>query len=353
MRLTELGEFGLIERFAARARAAVGGATGGDPIGAAPTGASYEARPPVVGIGDDAAVLDLPAGQRAVLTCDAMVEGRHFRTDLLGPEQIGRRAAGAALSDMAAMAAAPLALTVTVALRPDSDVAWADALVGGIAAKAAEHGCVLAGGDTVATTGPVMLDIAVLGSVPPREVWLRAGARPGDVVFVSGTLGDAAAGLAALVAGLPTDEQVAFAVARYADPEPRIALARALAAAHAVGAALDISDGLLQDAGHMAVASGVRLVLQDAALPISPACRAVAERLGEDAARWARSGGEDFELLLAVRPDCANAATAIAERAGVPLTEIGAVVTGVGVELRDQQGAAISAAEPGWDHFRP
>ena len=343
MRLTELGEFGLIERFAALVRSAP----------ARPSRPPGGGGPLAIGIGDDAAVLDVPSGERAVLTCDAMVEGRHFRTDLLGPEQIGRRAAGAALSDIAAMAATPLALLVTLALRPDSEVAWADALVSGIVAKAGEHGCVVAGGDTVATTGPVVVDLAVLGSVPADEVWLRSAARPGDVLCVTGTLGDAAAGLAALTAGSPADDHVRYVVARHADPQPRIALARRLATADVVRAALDLSDGLLQDAGHLAAASQVRLVLHAAALPISPACRAVAEQLGQDPAAWARAGGEDYELLLAVPPGRTGAARALARQVGVALTEIGEVAPGAGVELRDQHGAIAWHSRPGWDHFRP
>ncbi len=331
MKLSELGEFGLIARMARHLAA--------------------QGQPLVVGVGDDAAVLDMPTGERLVLTCDAMVEGQHFRSDLLQPEQIGRRAVGAALSDIAAMGGQPLALVATLALRAQCDAEWAEAIAAGIAAKAGEHDCLVAGGDTVRTTGPVTVDIAVVGTVPPAEVLLRSTALPGDVLVVSGTLGDSAAGMAALAAGLPRDDAVQFVVSRHADPQPRIILARALAAARLARAGIDVSDGLLQDAGHLAEMSGVRIVVRADALPISDACRAVAARLGRDANQWALAGGEDFELSLTVPPAQRRAALALGEEVGVELTEIGEVQEGTGVVAVDRSGTPLALPESGWNHF--
>jgi thiamine-monophosphate kinase len=283
------------------------------------------------GIGDDAAVVPVPAGESLVVSTDASFEHVHFRRGWLTPREIGARATAAALSDLAAMAATPAGLLLAIGVPP----AWRgdlEALAHGVGETAAAAQCPIVGGN-VTRAGELSLTITVLGtSVRPLE---RAGARAGDTLFVTGTLGGPGAALDALLRGAtPRDVDRA----RFAAPRPRIAEARWLAR-HGARAAIDLSDGLVADAGHLAAASDVRVVLDLASLPciegISP----------ESAA----SSGEEYELLVAFSPDAPPDTDAFRVRFGLPLTAIGRVTTGRGVSL---EGGADRVDLPrGYDHL--
>ncbi len=303
-----------------------------------------------LGIGDDAALLDCPPGHSLVLTCDAALEGRHFRRDWLAGPDIGDRAVRCALSDLAAMGAQPAAVLLTLVVSPDEHLATAQAIVEGAVRAAETFGAHLVGGETVGNDGPLMLDVLAAGFVAEGRGLRRSGARPGDSVLVSGTLGDSAAGLALLQSGR---EAPAEAIRRYRRPTPRIALGRALAANPAVHAAIDISDGLVQDAGHVAEAGGVGLLLRAHDLPLSPALRQAAEQLGQDALAWALTGGEDFELLFCAARDTVEGLVARApSEAGVPVCVVGEVVEGEGVRVVGADGSELPIDRSGWDHFR-
>ena len=303
-----------------------------------------------LGIGDDAAIIDCPPGRSLVLTCDATVEGRHFRREWFSHYEVGERAVRCALSDLAAMGAEPAAVLLTLIISPDEDADMARALVEGAAHASETFGARLAGGETVGRDGPIVLDVIAVGFAEPGRELMRSGARPGDVVMVSGALGDAAAGLAALGSGVAGADA---AVARYKRPDPRVALGRFLARSEGVHAAIDISDGLARDAGHLAEESGVAIVLRASALPLAAECRALAGRLGLDPLRWALTGGEDFELLFCVE---AEAAGQIARRAedelALPVTAIGEVTDGQGVRVLRPDGTDLALGETGWDQFR-
>ncbi len=320
MRLDELGEFGLIARIAEA------------------VGAGQESV--VVGIGDDAAVLEAPRAGYLLVTTDACLEGQHFRRQWLTASQIGWRATAAALSDIVAMGGEALAVFVSAGLPPTEEADFAEQLLSAVHEAATEHGAALAGGDTFASPHGICLDVVVLGQA--QQPWLRSTAEPGDVLLVTGTLGEAAAALHLLEDGTVqnADGLPPALHQRFARPIPRFAVAQCLQQLSQPPCAIDISDGLVQDAAHIAEASGVALTIQASRLPIAEACRQVATEDSADALRWALTGGEEYELLLAV-----------VEAEGVKLTEIGFVAAGTGVTVLDADGNEIELDRAGWDHF--
>ncbi len=305
-----------------------------------------------LGVGDDAALLRPPADRRLVLAVDTIVEGVHFPARTAAAD-VGHRALAVNLSDLAAMGAEPAWALLAMTL-PAADPEWVAAFARGLDALARAHGVAVVGGDT--TSGPALtVSVTVAGSVAPGRALTRRGARPGDLVAVSGTPGDAGAGLALLLADRPAGGSGAqrALVERFLRPAPRLACGAALRGR--ATAAIDLSDGLLGDAGKLGRASGVRLELQADRLPLSAPLREVyAGREGE-ALRCALTGGDDYELLFTLPPDAAARLPAAAERAGCELTLIGEVVAPTparppgAVVLRD--GAPVSVDAAGYRHF--
>ncbi|MEX2467552.1 MAG: thiamine-phosphate kinase [Gemmatimonadota bacterium] len=292
----------------------------------------------LLGPGDDAAVLE--GGW--VVSTDLSVEDVHFRRSWLTDEEIGYRAAAAALSDLAAMAATPVAVLVSMAAARSGRINVAEVQVG-VRDAADSVGASVIGGDLSRSPGPLFIDMVVLGRTD--HPLSRAGARPGDELWVSGTLGTGAAALHAWAAGEVPPESIR---ARFARPRPRVALAADLAARGAAAAMLDLSDGLAGDAGHLAAASGVGIVIEEALVPVDLGARAV---LGDDAALDAAlHGGEDFELCFAARPGAVDA-EAVLERHAVPLTRVGRVVEGEGVHLENVAGDRRPVDRGGHDHW--
>jgi thiamine-monophosphate kinase len=289
----------------------------------------------LVGPGDDCVVL---AGG-IVLSCDASVEGVHFRRDWLLPEEIGYRSVATALSDLAAMAATPIAILTSLAL-PQSDYGeFALKTMTGARRAAAAAGAALAGGDTTSTDGPLLLDVVVVGKAE-RPV-LRSGARAGDRVFVTGELGGAAAAVADWLRGEPPH---AGARRRYALPEPRIREALWLAQRVDLHALIDLSDGLGSDAAHIAAASGRALTLWLRQLPVHPAAAGRPQ--------LALAGGDDYELCFTANAqDVAAVALEFFEFFGTPITDVGEVAEGSGVRIMNEAGEVLEAPPRGWDHF--
>jgi thiamine-monophosphate kinase len=296
-------------------------------------------------LGDDAALFDPPPGRTLVLAADAMVAGVHF---LPGdpPETIGRKLLRVNLSDLAAMGAAPLGYLMTCGFPHGTPDGWIAAFAAGLAEDQRDFGLAVLGGDTVGTPGPATFSLTILGHVAPGQALRRVGARPGDEVWVSGTIGDGALGLLALTGRLPADDHLAR---RYRLPEPRLALGAVLAAV--ARAAMDVSDGLVQDLGHLCRAAGCGAVVEAAAVPLSASARTV---LAADPGQLATilTGGDDYELLFAADPAHADRVRAAGAAAGVPVTRIGRFVAGEGVSVRDATGGSISLAAGGWSHFR-
>ncbi len=292
-------------------------------------------------LGDDAALLSPPAGRELVLSADAMVAGVHFLEND-PPDLVARKLLRTNLSDLAAMGAAPLGYLLTVSAPKTTDDAWFAGFAAGLATDQEEFGVALLGGDTTATPGPVSLSLTILGHVAPGRAIRRRGALAGDELWVSGTIGDAALGLCAL-RGEVADAD-GFLAGRYRLPRPRLSLGQAVTAL--VHAGLDVSDGLVQDAGHLCRAAGLTAVIEAASVPLSPAARA-ASRL-----ELCLTGGDDYELLLAAPAEAAEALRRAAETAGVPLTRIGRFMAGPArVEVLDAAGRPMPLARPGWSHF--
>ena len=297
----------------------------------------------LLGVGDDAALLMPPPGRALVAATDTLVEGRHFLAGTPAAS-IGHNALAVNLSDLASMGADPAWALLSLSL-PDADERWLDGFARGLHALASLHGVALVGGDTV--SGPRVVTVAALGFVAPDAALRRDGARPGDVVFVSGTPGVAAAGLDLLRerrAGFDSDDA---RVRRFLAAEPRLALGRALRG-HA-RAAMDVSDGLLGDLGKLAEASGVGVVLDLERLPVAPALAANYGR--ERCERYVLEGGDDYELLFTLPAEAADAlAPLLAAAAGCGLHRIGEVVPGRGI--RGRRGAGeVALTGRGHDHF--
>jgi thiamine-monophosphate kinase len=273
-----------------------------------------------IGIGDDAAVLDAPVREQVVLTCDAQVEGVHFRRDWTDAESIGRKAVAVSLSDLAAMGAAPHVILLSLCLPAALPIDDFDALTAGAVAEARGAGAVLAGGNITRSPGPLVLDVTAMGRIHRRRVMTRAGARAGDELWVTGTVGAAAAGLAWLEAGRDRHEspEAAACVARYERPAARVRLGRRVASSRSVTAAMDLSDGLADAARQIAEASGCGVALQAGAAPVDPAARAVVTALGSDPLEAALAGGEDYELLFAVPAKRRRAFLGAISRGGGP-----------------------------------
>jgi thiamine-monophosphate kinase len=292
----------------------------------------------LIGAGDDAAVLR----DGWIVSTDASVENVHFRRDWLSATEIGYRAAAVALSDMAAMAAQPVAVFTSLVLPAALYGAQATAVMAGVSAAARGHGAALAGGDTTRTDGPLTIDITVIGR--SNSPALRSGARAGDELWLTGTLGGAAAALRAWRAGSEPDPT---ARAAYAQPQPRIKEALWLAERGALHALIDLSDGLASDAAHLAAASGVRIQISSAYLPLHQALPPE-----PDALRTALTGGDDYELFFAAPAGIVSALQPdFEQRFGIQLSRVGRVLAGAGVEVVTAQGNRLEEELKGYDHF--
>lgn len=334
MRISEIGgETGLIERL----RATYAGAAG--------SGLA-------LAIGDDAAVLDVPTGLQAVVTTDLLIEGVHFRRDWSDAYSIGWKAAAVNLSDLAAMGTDPTFTFVSLALPPDETVESVERLYDGLCDCLGRYGAKLAGGDTNRTQSGLVLNITQLGTVPAGEALKRTGAKVGNTLLVTGTLGNSAAGLWLLARYGPSKaEKLCRALVQsHRRPQPRVVAGRALRETGLVHCCMDLSDGLAADLPKLCAASGVGALVDVSHLPISNDLAATEAELDRPAWELALSGGEDYELLLAVAPADVEAACAAVAATGTTLTPIGEI-TRTGLRFTGPDGADLPPATGGWDHF--
>jgi thiamine-monophosphate kinase len=329
----DLGEFELIRRFFARSPGI------------------RQASGVRLGIGDDAAVLDLPAGTQLVAAVDTIVEGRHFPVGS-EPRAVGHRAMAVNLSDMAAMGATPAWATLALTM-PSAEAAWLEGFAAGLLDLADSHAVALVGGDT--TRGPLTISVQILGYVPRGAALLRGGARDGDLIAVTGTLGDAAAGLQLCMAkseaargAAPPSSGTApqQLINRFDFPTPRVQMG--IAARGIASAAMDLSDGIVGDLPKLALASGLSAHIDVAKLPLSAALRAVFTE--SQVREFALSGGDDYELLFTVSPTRYVALKAAADQLNLTLTSIGEMRSGTGTRW-SLDGKVFALSSSGYEHF--
>jgi thiamine-monophosphate kinase len=295
--------------------------------------------------GDDAALVAVRPGMELVVSTDMLVGGRHFHEDAPA-HGVGYKSLAVNLSDMAAMGAVPRWATLSLAL-PAADEAWLEAFARGFLDLARVHDVDLIGGDT--TRGPLNICVQIMGEAPAGKALRRSGARPGDDVWVSGALGDAALALAHLGGELELrGGDLTAALQRLQQPQPRVALGQALIGR--ASSAIDVSDGLVADLGHIAERSGAKGVIEWVRVPVS---HALAQRRNQPLAqRCALAGGDDYELCFTADPGLRADLDDLATHLELPLTRIGQMEAGQGVVVRDASGAPLQLADDGFDHFR-
>jgi thiamine-monophosphate kinase len=310
----------------------------------------------VVGPGDDAAVIEPERGALEVLTTDAQVEGIHFDQRFVPPDAIGHRALAVNLSDLAAMGASPRAALLSLVLPDMLEVVTIDGVLDGLLALAARHRVALVGGNIARSPGPFVIDVTVTGAAKPRRVLRRAGARPGDDVYVTGTIGDAAVGLRSLRGRQPggvaeAEPDVRVCEQRYLRPEPRLRAGMLLGRIRAASSCVDLSDGLADGVRQIAEASKVGMVLDGASVPISGEARRWHALHGQDALEASLAGGDDYELLFTVRPTHRGRLRAVEKEIGaLPITKIGVVTRDQRLIVRGRDGDRDLPA--GFEHFR-
>jgi thiamine-monophosphate kinase len=307
------------------------------------------------GLEDDCAALSPEPGRDIVLKTDAVAEGVHFfATD--APEDIAWKAVAVNVSDLAAKGATPIGYLMSLSFPVPPARAWLERFVAGLREAQERFGMSLIGGDTDRRpNAPVSITVMAIGSVPKGRMVRRGTAQAGDVLYVTGTLGDAALGLRLRTgeiddkggAHLAASERE-FLLRRYLRPEPRLALVSVLLAF--ARSAMDLSDGLVKDLGRLCRASGKAAQVEAWLVPLSPPARTLLERRPE-LALLPLTGGDDYEILVTVAPEAVSSFEAAARGAGVPVTRIGAVCEGGGVTVRDSSGRTIDIASPGYDHF--
>jgi thiamine-monophosphate kinase len=298
---------------------------------------------------DDAALIDCRAGRRLVVTADAIVEGVHYLADD-PPEAIARKLLRVNLSDLAAMGARPLHYLLTTALPPTCGANWVAAFAKGLEEDQRQFHVSLLGGDSVATLGPAALSLTAIGEVSAGMEVKRSGALVGDLIWVSGTIGDACLGLGVLRGAYPqlASEHRSALVSRFRVPDPRVELGPHLVGlAHAM---IDVSDGLVADLGHICETSRLAARIELEVLPLSAAAKVIVDRQPDLRAALA-VGGDDYELLFTAAPSASQAIKELSTELGLPITLIGVIEPGEGVRLLDPEGRTVPVTRPGYRHF--
>lgn len=348
--ISELGEFGLISRIAAEVSPVKG---------------------VITGIGDDAAVTALTPGMQLLTSTDMLLEGVHFRLDWHDPYRLGRKSLAVSISDIAAMGAVPRWALLSLAIPADCSLELLNEFTRGFLAMAAEHRVALIGGDTCASQGGLVVSVTIMAEQQPDLIVRRSGACPGDDIWVTGALGDAALALSILERGFDSAQPPNFnstqppnsdcslsgvegsdlLISRLLDPTPRTLAGRMLAESGLVSAMIDISDGLLADFGHIAELSGVGGTLHLDALPTSGAFRTATRDLPAFPHQLALAGGEDYELCFTALPCHREKIAQIMKKCGIEATPVGIVTTLPGVTVLQSDGTPYNLQTPGFNHF--
>jgi thiamine-monophosphate kinase len=330
--VADVGEFGLIARLRQR-------------FGTVGVGV-------VRGIGDDTAALQVSPGNLLLATTDAAVEGVHFLRAATTPRLLGRRVLAVNLSDVAAMGGIPRWALVSLSLPGQTSLSFVDDLAAGLEEEATHYGVAIVGGNLARSPERLVLDLTLLGEVEPDRVVYRTGAQPGDRLLVTGTLGDAAAGLAVMLGQAPADVSgVDQLLARQRLPTPRVEAGRAIAESGLATAMIDLSYGLASDLGHLVENNNLGAVVFAQAIPLSHAIQMLAQATGCDPLDWALYGGEDYELMLTVPPGRVGDVIAAVQAIGVRLTEVGVMIDRPGLWLERANGVREPIRSSAWRHF--
>jgi thiamine-monophosphate kinase len=333
MKLTELGEFGFIDRIAHLLT-------------------THDSRV-VKGIGDDCAVIQISEDTNLLFTTDLLIERTHFLLDWQAPQILGSKALSVNLSDIAACGGIPREAFVSLAIPDRLGIEWLEDFYTGMADVADRFGVSVIGGDTTHSLSDFVINVAVTGFVGTREVLLRDGARPGDLIAVTGALGDSAAGLASLLKRISAPSHMnSGLVEAHLNPRPHIHEGRKLAQSGFCHAAIDISDGLSSDLGHVCKQSGLGAIIFEDKIPVSEPLQRLAQELAVNPLDWVLNGGEDYVLLAAIDKENFHQLAKIAAADGWALIEIGEFLSEPGISLLKVSGEKISIIPRGWDHFR-
>lgn len=348
MKLSDLGEFGLIDKIRKSS---------------APPSPSV-----LVGIGDDAAVVNMRASASLLATTDMLIEGVHFDLSFTDFYSLGWKSAAVNLSDIAAMGGSPRFCLTSLGIPPFFSVKQIAGFYRGLTALLTAHRTALVGGDTCSSPRGMTVSVTLLGEIEKKFVIGRGGAKPGDRIFVTGTLGDSSAGLELLMAGARSQEPEARRkvkgvgrkdvyselrtpyselVKRHLRPVPRVEWGRALARSRCAHAMIDVSDGLSSDLSHICEQSGVGAVIEAGKIPLSPQLRKITAHLSKTPVRYALDGGEDYELLFTVPPE----KTKKLRNLGLPATEIGEITRTRKMLMADEQGGTTTLRPTGFNHF--
>lgn len=333
-KIASLGEFGLIQRIT--------------------KGAVVCPERVVKGVGDDAAVFYPPTDQPMLLTTDLLVERIHFSRQSISGADLGFKSLAVNLSDIAAMGGKPLEAFVSIAIPNDCSLKYIDAIYDGLRELARQFGVNILGGDTTGSKKDLVINIAITGTVERDCLLLRDGAKPGDLIYLTGTIGDSRAGLQVILDDLSINDPVtAKLYHQHCRPMPHLKEGRLLAHSKKVAAAIDVSDGLTSDLGHIIFQSNCGAVIDTRQLPISPELRQFSERHDIDPIDFALNGGEDYVLLCTVRADvAAELETAFLAQFKRPLYRIGEVTPSGHLEKMDEAGDRKPLKSRGWDHFK-
>lgn len=314
--LKTIGEFGLIDRISSM----------------------FEVPSDVCGIGDDCAVIPQGNGKDLLVSTDLLVEGIHFLRGAITAELLGRKSVAVNLSDVAAMGGCPTGTFLSIALPEDVDVEWMEGFMRGYHAISSEYGVPLLGGDTTSSLSGICINVAVIGECPSGRAKMRSAAKPGDLICVTGTLGDSAGGLQMILSGIPS-EMYPHLIDRHLNPTPRVKEGLELSGCGGVHAMMDISDGIGSDLRHILKASACGAVVDVAAIPVSSELKAFCETYARDFLELSAGGGEDYELLFTLDPGYIS-------EVRIPFSVIGEIVSGSSVEWKGTNKELI-----GFKHF--
>ncbi len=328
--LSSLGEFGLIELIRSR---------------------FPQPSPPELGIGDDAALLSPSPSSQLLVSTDLLAEGVHFNLEFCSPYLLGRKALAVNLSDIASMGATSRWFFLSIAIPAGFPLATIEGLLDGLSAQAAEHNCILAGGDTCSSKGGLTISITIIGEQKPELILKRSGAKYGDDIWVSGTLGDSALGLQLLLQGKRLGSGEDYLLLRHIDPVPRCNLGVKLAESDQVNAMIDISDGLLADLGHICESSGCSAEIQLEKIPLSSSFTKYFSDSSSIPWSLVISGGEDYELCFTASPDNRNTIYELAKTAGIQVTVVGKVGGSDGIRTIKPDGKEFRPTASGYTHF--